>query len=146
MLIRAGISLLTAALGLLVASWILDRFQVAVVGFITAAVVFAIAQAIFTPFVFSVARKHAPALLGGIGLVSTFVALVIASVLTDGLRITGVSTWILASLIVWVVTALGTWLLPMLFLRTLARRLPAAGVTEAGASSSPVASSGSGWP
>lgn len=124
MLIRAGISLLTAALGLLVASVILERFEVAVVGFITASLVFAIAQAIFTPFVFSVARKHAPALLGGIGLVSTFVALVIASLLTDGVRITGISTWILASLIVWVVTALGTWLLPLWFLKNARSQSP----------------------
>ncbi len=62
-------------------------------------------------------RKHAPRVLGGIGLVSTFVALLVASLVPDGLTISGITTGILASLIVWIVTAIGGWLLPLLFLK-----------------------------
>ena len=62
-------------------------------------------------------RQYAPAMLGGIGLVSTFVALLIASLVPGGLTITGISTWVLATLVVWIVTALGGWLLPLLLLK-----------------------------
>jgi uncharacterized membrane protein YvlD (DUF360 family) len=116
-LINVAISLVTAALGLLVNSWILPDFHLDVSGFIIAVVVFTVAQAILAPFIFNVARQYASALLGGIGLVSTFVALLIASLFPDGIRIEGVVTWILATLIMWIITALGTWLLGLWWLR-----------------------------
>ncbi len=84
--------------------------------FVLAAIVFAVAQSLLSPFITKVAARNAPAFLGGIGLVSTFVALVIASLVT-GLSITGWRTWILASLVVWLVTALATVLLPMFLLK-----------------------------
>ena len=116
-LINIAISLVTAALGLLVNSWILPDFHLDVSGFLIAVVVFTVAQAILAPFILNVARQYASALLGGIGLVSTFVALLIASLFPDGIRIEGVVTWILATLIMWIITALGTWLLGLWWLR-----------------------------
>lgn len=114
LLIRVAVLLGSSALGLLVARLLLDGFHVSASGFVTAVIVFTAAQAILAPFIFSVARKHASALLGGIGLVSTFVALLIASLFTGGLRLNGVSTWISATLVVWLVTALGGWLIPLM--------------------------------
>lgn len=111
------ISIGTAALGLFLASWILPDFHLDPSGFIVAVLVFTIAQAILSPFVFNVARQHASALLGGIGLVSTYLALLVASLFPGGIRIDGIVTWILATLIIWIVTALGTWLLPLILLR-----------------------------
>ncbi|WP_125614833.1 phage holin family protein [Specibacter cremeus] len=122
LLIRAGIFLASAALGLLVASWVLDGFRLRVGGFVTAIVVFAIAQSVLAPFIFTMARKYAPAMLGGIGLVSTFVALLIASLFPGGLSIAGVTAWILGTLIVWLITALGGWILPLVFLKEKVRR------------------------
>jgi uncharacterized membrane protein YvlD (DUF360 family) len=116
-LIRATIYLVTAALGLLVAAWILPDFHIEWGGFLVAVVVFAIAQSILSPFIFNVARKYASAILGGIGLVSTFVALLVASLFPGGIRIDGAVTWVLATLVVWIVTALGAWVLPLVFLR-----------------------------
>lgn len=116
-LIRLAIYVGTVALALLVTSWILPGFELSLSGFIIAVAVFALAQSILTPFIVNMARKHAPAVLGGIGLVSAFVALLIASVFPGGISITGIDTWVLASLIVWLITALGGWLLPLLFLR-----------------------------
>ena len=116
-LIRTAISLGTSAVALLVCSWTLPGFGLSLGGFLTAVIVFTVAQAVLTPFIFNVARKHASAILGGIGLVSTFVALLIASLFPGGLHITGVATWILATLIAWIITALGTWLLPLVFLK-----------------------------
>ena len=116
-LIRAAIFLVTAALGLLVAFWVLPDFNIEWGGFVVATLVFAIAQSVLSPFIFKMAHRHAPAVLGGIGLVSTFVALFIASLFPSGIQIDGVMTWVLATLIVWAVTALGAWLLPLIFLK-----------------------------
>lgn len=124
-LIRLAIYLGTAALALFIASLLLSGFRVQLAGYLIAIGVFALAQSILTPFIINVARKYAPAILGGIGLVSTFVVLLIASFFPGGLTITGIDTWILASLIVWLITALGGWLLPLLILRdTLADPAP----------------------
>lgn len=116
-LIRILISLVTSALGLLLAMWILPGFHIEWGGFLVAVLVFTIAQAVLAPFIFNVARKYASAILGGIGLVSTFVALLIASLFPSGIRVDDAVTWVLATLVVWIVTALGTWLLPLVFLK-----------------------------
>ena len=113
-----AVSLVMAALGLLLAAWLLPDFHLETGGFLIAVLVFTIAQAVLAPFVFNVARKYASAILGGIGLVSTFLALLIASFFPGGIRIDGVVTWVLATLLMWIVTALGTWLIPLLILRT----------------------------
>ncbi|HBS09356.1 MAG TPA: hypothetical protein DEA69_11230 [Microbacterium sp.] len=66
------------------------------------------------------AKRNAPALLGGIGIISTLVALVIVVLIPRGGISIGepfVLTWILAPVIVWLVTALATWLLPMVFIK-----------------------------
>ena len=117
-LIRVAIFLGSAALGLWVTSLVLDGFHLSPGGFVTAVVVFTVAQAILTPFIAMTARKYASAFLGGIGLVSTFVALLLAQAISDGLRVTGgAATWIAAVVLVWLVTAVATWLLPYVFLR-----------------------------
>lgn len=100
-----------------ITSLILPGFRLSASGFLVAIGVFALAQSVLTPFIINMARKYAPAVLGGIGLVSTFVALLIASFFPGGITITGIDTWALASLIVWLITALGGWLLPLLLLR-----------------------------
>jgi len=46
-----------------------------------------------------------------------FLALLLAHWIGDGLQLDGLLTWVLATLIVWLVTALGTWLLPLVLLR-----------------------------
>lgn len=116
-LIRIAISLGTVAVALLVCFWTLPDFDLSLSGFLTAVVVFTIAQALLSPLIFNLARRHADAILGGIGLISTFLALLIASLFPGGLHITGILTWILATLIVWIITALGAWLLPLIFLK-----------------------------
>lgn len=116
-LIRTAIFVVTAALGLLIASWILPGFHLEWAGSLVAVVVFAVAQSVLSPFIFNMARKYASAVLGGIGLVSTLVALLVASLFPGGIHVDDVLTWVLAALVVWFVTALGGWLLPLLFLK-----------------------------
>ena len=120
-LIRTAIFLGSAALGLWVASLVLDGFTLTWQGFLVTVLVFAAAQSILSPFITKLAARNAPAFLGGVGLVSTFAALLIASVVANGLVITGWQTWILATLVVWLVTALATVTLPLLFLRRVAK-------------------------
>ena len=115
--INIGISLLGSALGLLACAWILDDVSISLQGFILAVVVFTAAESFLAPWVLKVARQHARGLLGVIGLVSTLLALVIASAFPGGIRISGITTWVLASLIVWAVGSLGVWLLPLVLLK-----------------------------
>jgi hypothetical protein len=118
LLIRALIFLVSAALGLLVAAWLLDGdFVLTASGFIVAVLVFTVAQSVLSPFIAKTAARFAPSFLGGIGLVSTLVALVLATLVSDGLQISGAKGWILGTVVVWLVTALGTLVLPMIFLK-----------------------------
>lgn len=115
MLVRAVVFLVSAAVGLLVAAAVVDGVSVGTSGLVAAVVVFAVLQSVLAPFLAKVAARNAPAFLGGIGLVSTFVALLVASWVTDGLTITGgAGTWLAATVVVWLATALATLALPVL--------------------------------
>ncbi|MFN3866332.1 MAG: phage holin family protein [Demequina sp.] len=116
-LVRLLIFLASAALGLWVASLLLEGFEITITGFITAVVIFAVAQSVLSPFILKMSMRYATALTGGVGLLSTFVALLIATWVGDGLSITGVSTWVIGTLVVWLVTAIATLLLPLWWLK-----------------------------
>jgi hypothetical protein len=122
-LLRAVIFLASAAVGLIVADLLLPGFSIDwsdPLGFILAIVIFAVLQSILSPWIATMARRNAPALLGGIGIFSTLVALIVVIVIPR----TGIAigepvllTWILAPMIVWLVTALATLFLPMIFIK-----------------------------
>jgi len=116
-LLTLASQLVMSALALLVAAWLLPQWvSLRIGGFLIAVVIFAAAQAILAPFVFSMARKYASAVLGGIGLVSTLLALWVATLFSGGLRISGLG-WVLAPLVVWIVTAIGGWLITGVLLK-----------------------------
>lgn len=119
-LINTLIFLGSSALGIWVTSLILEDFTVNFVGLLIAAVIFTVAQGLLSPFIFKMTTKYANAFIGGVGLLSTFVALLITTLLVDDLAIDGVTTWILGTILVWLVTAIATWVLPLIFLRNLA--------------------------
>lgn len=110
-LLRFAINLVLAAVGLLVASAVFEGVVVHASGFVVAVVVLALAQAILTPFIFNMARKYASAMLGGVGLVASFLALWIATLFPGGLEMSGWSAWVGAPVVVWVIGALGGWFL-----------------------------------
>lgn len=120
-LIRALIFVFSAALGLVVADLILPGFRIDWSdwwGFVLTVVIFAVIQSVLAPWVFKVARRHASAMLGGVGIIATFVALLVVVLIPGaGLGISEPLAWVLAPVIVWLVTALATWLLPPLFLK-----------------------------
>jgi hypothetical protein len=116
-LVRAAIFLASAAIGLLVAKLTLDGMSIDASSFIAVVVIFAVIQSVLAPFIAKVTARNAPAILGATGLISTFIALVVADVVSDGLTITGADTWVLATLIVWIVTMLATLLLPIILVK-----------------------------
>jgi len=116
-LIRIGLTLLGNALGLWVASLVLDDMHVSGTAFVLAVVIFTVLIAILQPLVTKMAVKHAESLQGGSALITTFLALVITDLISDGLSISGAVTWILATVIVWLGSLLAGVLLPMIFLK-----------------------------
>lgn len=116
-LLRIAIFLGSSATGLLVAWWLIPGVTVRPLGFLAAVVIFTVAQGILSPFFLKMASRYASAFLGGIGLVSTFVALLLASLFASGISIRGIGSWIAATVVVWLVTALATLVLPMLLLK-----------------------------
>lgn len=123
-LLSTASNLVMSAIALLLCDWWLSEewFGLEVGGFLIAVAVFVVAQAILAPFVFNMARKYASAMLGGIGLVSTFLALWVATLFNGGVTVHGLG-WVLAPLIIWIVTALGGWIIVGVFVeRYLAKR------------------------
>lgn len=106
-----AVSLVSAAIAFLVTALIVKDFHLSWSGFIVGVLVFVVAQALLSPFVFNMARKYASPVLGGVGIISTLLSLWVATLFSDGLRIDGVGTWVLSALIVWLITALGSWIL-----------------------------------
>lgn len=108
LLLRVAVFLGSAAIGLAVAALVVKNVHVSVWGFISTVVIFALAQALLTPLVGKLATRYASAFVGGIGLVSTLLALVVTS-LASGLTIRGgIVSWLAATVVVWLVTALAT--------------------------------------
>ena len=120
-LIRAAIFLVSAFVGLVAADLILDGFYLHWDdwwGILLAVVIFAVLQSVLAPWLLKVTRRHANALIGGIGILSTFVALLIAVLIpAAGIGIDGPVAWIIGTFIVWLVTALAAWLLPPIFIK-----------------------------
>jgi uncharacterized membrane protein YvlD (DUF360 family) len=117
MLIGLLISLLSNALGLVIAAAMLDKMELTASGFVIAVVVFTVVYAIAQPFLTQMAMTKLPALRGGVALIATLVGLIITALVSDGLSISGTSTWVLAALIVWVVSLVGTLLLPLVLVK-----------------------------
>ena len=121
LLYRGLMYLVSAGLGLLAADLVLDGFQIQWDqwwGFVVCIVVFAVLQSVLSPWVSRLADRYAPVLMGGIGIFSTLIALMVVVLLPiGGLRIVDLTGWLLGAVIVWLVTALGSVLLPLIFLR-----------------------------
>lgn len=117
LMIRIAINLACSAIGLIASALLLPDFHLEAGGFVMAVVVLTIAQSLLGPWTMMLTRRYAPALLGGFGLISTLVALLLAGLIPGGITVTSLSTWILAALIVWLCVALGGWLLVAVVLK-----------------------------
>jgi putative membrane protein len=116
-LASVALHLLANAAGLAIAAVVLDGFDIEVIGFVVSVLLFTAVEVLLGPFVLKMAIRYVPALRGGIALVTTLLGLLVTTWLTDGLRIEGLSTWILAPLIVWLCVLLAAILLPMVLFK-----------------------------
>lgn len=106
------LGLVGTAIGLILASLILGTdFELnGVVGFFVSLIVFAILSAFFTWLVLKFLLRNAGSVVALTGLISTFLALLVTSVFTSGLDISGWG-WVWGTLIVWVF-GMFIWLIP----------------------------------
>jgi uncharacterized membrane protein YvlD (DUF360 family) len=120
MVIWGVIDLVGNAIGLLVAWALLPRLHLNAGSFVIAVVIFTVVELVVEPLLRQMALNSARALRGSVALIATFVGLLVTDVLSSGLHIDGVSTWLLATVIVWLAALLAGLILPLfLFRRTL---------------------------
>jgi hypothetical protein len=111
--------LIANAVALLAAAYFLDDMRISASGFITAVVIFTIAEVLLLPFFRQMAFNRARAIAGSTALVASLAALIITTVVSDGITIDGLNTWIVATLIVWAASLVTTLLLPIFVFKRL---------------------------
>lgn len=117
MLIRVGIHLLANAIGLIVATAVLGGMAITSASFVIAVLIFTVVEVIADPLVTKIAITSVPALRGGVALVTTFLGLLVTTWLSSGLRIEGATTWVMATLIVWLAALLADVILPVFLVK-----------------------------
>jgi putative membrane protein len=105
--------LIANAVGLIVAAWLLPGFSINVVGFIIVLAIFTVVKFIAGPLMLKMSLQYMQQFSGGVALLTTLVGLFVTTLLTDGLVITGITTWILATLIVWLFGVFAAIVLPL---------------------------------
>ena len=117
LLVRTLVAVAANAVGLIVASIVLDGFSINVASFIVAVVIFTIVFAVLTPFLAVQLRRLGNGAIGATALIATLVSLVVTDLLSDGFSISGVGTWIAAAVIVWLAALVAAFVLPFLGLK-----------------------------
>jgi putative membrane protein len=117
LLIRIGVALLGAAIGLIVGAVVLDDMTLDGAAFLLAIVIFVVLTAVLEPLIEKIGDEHVSLIATFSSLITTFLALLITELVSDGLNISGASTWVFATLIVWACTALATWILLRMFIK-----------------------------
>ena len=116
-LLAGLIRLLANTIGLVVATLVLSGMSITGVSFVVAVVIFTLVEIVTEPLLRQTAERHVPALMGGVSLVATFVGLLLTSLISSGLKISGATTWLLATLIVWVAALIAGLILPLLLVK-----------------------------
>ena len=106
--IRLGTSLVGIAAGLLLSWAVLSRFSMTLTALVMATLVFWGVHIIVSFMALRVLiRQPSVALAGLLAIASTIASLVIVSLMISGLTIRGLSTYVYATLPIWVTTAAG---------------------------------------
>lgn len=116
-LISTAIRLLANTIGLLVAASILADMTISGAAFVVAVVIFTVVEVITDPLMTKVANEKAPALRGGVALITTFVGLLITTLISSGLQISGFTTWLAATVIVWIAALIAGLILPIFMVK-----------------------------
>jgi hypothetical protein len=116
-LVSALFYLAANAVGLLIAKFAIPGFQIDWLSFIVVVIVFSAILAVIGPLIEDMARKQAPAVMGGIALVTVGAGLALTSLLFGGFQIGGFVNWIAATLLVWIGSVAASLILPKVVAR-----------------------------
>ena len=117
LLTRLVLALAGNAIGLWLAALLLDDMEIDGAAFVVAVLIFSVLFAVLEPLIQKQALKNAEALQGSSALITTLVALILTNLISDGLSISGLGTWILATVIVWLGTIIAGVLLARFVLK-----------------------------
>jgi len=122
LLVSALLYTLANAVGLFLATILLPGFSIDFFSFVTATLVFTIIEVVAGPLLIKISLKSAPALAGGVALVTTFAGLFITSRLLDGMELGGLSNWLAATLLVWLGSLIAGLILPIYMFKKVMRK------------------------
>ena len=112
MLTSAFIFVLANAAALFVTSLLLGAsFTLTFKGFVVATLLLSVVEALAGPLINRMSEHRFPALSGGVALITTFVGLWITAVAVGGMEIHGISTWLLATILVWIIALIASFLI-----------------------------------
>ncbi|HWO82121.1 phage holin family protein [Gaiella sp.] len=117
LLVRTLVAVAANAIGLIVAAIVLDGVHLNFASFVVAVVIFTIVFAVLQPFLAVQLRRLGNGAIGATALIATLVSLLLTDLLSDGLEIDGVGTWIAAAVIVWLAALVAAFVLPFLGLK-----------------------------
>jgi hypothetical protein len=121
----AVVAYLANAISLIVVAWLLDGMTLAARGLLLEVAIFTGVMVLVELLLRRLTPLQGRVFLSGAALVATVIALVVTTAVTNGLKISGASTWFLAIVLLWGVPVIVRLLLPLLiFKETLRRREP----------------------
>ena len=121
----AVVALLANAIALIVIAWLLDGMTLEVQGLLIEVAIFTGVMVLIEALVRRFTPLQGGAFLGGAALLSTVIALVVTTLVTDGLQLSGASTWFLAIVLMWGFPVVVRLILPhLIFKQTLRRPEP----------------------
>ena len=118
-LISTAAHLAGNAVGLLLATLLLDGFTIAPLAFVIVTVIFTAVEVVALPLITRLSMKNMPSLMGGVALVTTFVGLWITSLFVQGMTLGGLANWLAATLLVWIGALIAGIVLPIFVFKSL---------------------------
>ena len=100
-----------AVVALLVAALVLDDFDISTLAFPLVALIYTVIAMIAQPGIEKLLEDRGWWASTAVGLLAAFVALLVTDLITDDLEISGIGTWIMATVIVWIAGVLANLLL-----------------------------------
>jgi uncharacterized membrane protein YvlD (DUF360 family) len=117
-LIRLVIWFAAAFVGIVAADILLSGFSVSGwTSYVIVAAIFAVIQSLIAPMMNQYTERNAKMFMGGVGIFSTLIALIITNLISGALSISGLGTWVAAAIIVWLFGAVAAWILPFLLVK-----------------------------
>src|SRR5262245_18395232 len=115
LLVSGVIYLVANAIGQLVGNALLDDMSVDGSSLVMAVLIFTGVEVLVQPLITQIAVKNANALVGSSALSAKLIGLIVTVAVSDGLGISGLVTWVLATVIVWAAALLAGFILPAIF-------------------------------